>query len=135
MALLLGLASAGWLLIRFRRACFGLFPSLVQGRFLDDLCLACLAIFCFSFLLGSNFNYRLIFLVGALPKLIEAFDEAPLLRLLIAPGAVVALLWATRFPSAVNHALNWVVYIGACTWLAEAVLSRQRRDVGHVTPL
>jgi len=96
--------------------------------------LSCLAVFCFSFLLGSNFNYRLIFLAGTLPKLIEAFDEKSHHRLLIAPVTIVALLWATRFPSVMNHALNWVVYIGACIWLVEAVLVKQPHDVQHVTP-
>jgi hypothetical protein len=134
-ALLFSLRSARWIFVRVQRESSQLFSPLARGKFLDDLCLACLSIFCFTFLLGSNFNYRLIFLAGTLPKLIEDFDQKGHWRLLIAPVTIMALLWATRLPSVMNHALNWIVYIGACTWLVEAVLSRQPHDVRHVTPL
>jgi hypothetical protein len=124
VALGLGLIAAAWV-VSSQRDLSWLLPPLTRGRFPDDLCLAGLAIFCFCFLLGSNFNYRLIFLAGALPKLIEVYDEMRHRRYLIVPGAMVALLWATRLPNIVDHALNWIVFGVACAWIADAVL-RQR---------
>jgi hypothetical protein len=129
----LGLSATAWV-ISSSRDLSRVLPPLVRGRFLDDLCLACLAIFCFCFLLGSNFNYRLIFLTGALPKLIEAYDAAHHRHLLIAPATVVALLWATRLPSIADYTLNWLIYGGACAWIADAVMGRGTGCSNHPRP-
>ena len=51
-------------------------------------------------MLGTNFNYRLIFLAGAIPALICAFEQSREARFLIFSGAVIALLWAVRLPDA-----------------------------------
>ena len=55
VALGLGLTIAIWV-SNYQRNLSQFLPPLVQGRFQDDLCLAGLTIFCFCFLLGSNFN-------------------------------------------------------------------------------
>jgi hypothetical protein len=133
VALGVGLLAAAWV-INSRRDLSRFLPPLVRGRFQDDLCLAGLAIFCFCFLLGSNFNYRLIFLVGALPKLVAAYDETRHSPYLVAPSAVVALLWATRLPSIVDQALNWLVFVIACAWIAAAVLPRRPTRLSTEAP-
>jgi hypothetical protein len=120
VAVVLGLGVTAWA-IRSHSDLSRVLPPLDRGRFADDLCLACLAVFCVCFLLGSNFNYRLIFLAGTLPKLVESYDSEREARLLIAPATVIALLWAVRLPNIVDHALNWVTYIGACAWIGDAV--------------
>jgi hypothetical protein len=124
VALGLGLITAVYVM-KSRRDLSRLLPQLVRGRFQDDLCLAGLAIFSFCFLLGSNFNYRLIFFAGALPKLIGAYDETRSSLYLVVPTAVVTLLWATRLPSMVDHLLNWLMFAVACAWIADAVLRRK----------
>jgi hypothetical protein len=94
-------------------------PTLSQD-FNDELCLACLGIFCFTFLLGSNFNYRLIFVAGVLPKLIASFDAERRATALIRCAILLALLWASYLPAAANNLLQWCVYMGACAWLGHA---------------
>lgn len=103
-------------------------PTLARRDFVDDLCLASLAIFCFSFLLGSNFNYRLIFLTGTLPKLIESFEAQRRVSALAAAAIVVALLWAVRLPVAANHLLQWTVYMAAFVWVFHSALERVTRS-------
>lgn len=120
VALGVGLSVAAWI-IGFQRDLSRALPPLIRGRFADDLCSACLAIFCLCFLLGSNYNYRLIFLAGTLPKLVESYDAELKSGLLIAPATVIALLWAVRLPNVLDHALSWVTYIAACAWIADAV--------------
>ena len=106
-ALLLGIGVAVWAALGSPRRLRQVLPPLDRRDFADDLCLAGLSIFCLTFLLGSNFNYRLVFLAGALPALIRAFDRSADARVLVAPCAVLALLWATRLPHGVGHALGW----------------------------
>jgi hypothetical protein len=123
VALGLGLMIAVWVAVS-RPDVSSFLPQLARGQFRDDLCLAGLAIFSFCFLLGSNYNYRLIFLAGALPKLIAAYDETQSRHYLLAPAAIIALLWGTRLPSIVDHALNWFVFALAGTWIAEALIGK-----------
>jgi hypothetical protein len=123
-ALLLGIGVAVWAALGSPRRLRQVLPPLDRRDFADDLCLAGLSIFCLTFLLGSNFHYRLVFLAGALPALIRAFEQAHDARLLVAPCAVLALLWATRLPHGVGHALGWIGYLGACAWLAQALVAR-----------
>jgi hypothetical protein len=119
-ALALLASIAGWTALAPRLELSKVFPR-IKGGFVDELCLACLGIFCCCFVLGSNFSYRLIFLVGTLPKLMIVVDQRRSYLSLIAPFSVVGLLWATSLPSEAGHALNWVVYAGACAWLGFSI--------------
>ena len=125
VAVLMGVAVAVWVFLKPSGSLHRFLPPLTDGDFTDDLCLAGLSIFCLTFLLGTNFNYRLIFLAGAIPVLIRAFEQSRDARFLIFSGAVIALLWAVRLPDAVAHVLGWLVYLAACAWLAQALLARR----------
>jgi hypothetical protein len=96
-------------------------PSLQRRTLSDEVCLACLAVFCFSFLLGSNYNYRLIFLLGTLPRLIEEWEARGGWQRLLTPCLVLALLWAVRLPTWAGHGANWLGYLAACAWLAASL--------------
>jgi hypothetical protein len=86
----MGVAVAVWPSLRGSGFLRRFLPPLTNRDFTDDLCLAGLSIFCLTFILGTNFNYRLIFLAGAVPALICAFEHTREARHLIAPGAVIA---------------------------------------------
>ncbi|KAA2234800.1 hypothetical protein [Salinarimonas soli] len=133
-AFVLGLAAAGLGMRLSQGAPTLLLPALRRGTFRDDLCLACLAIFCFSFLLGSNFNYRLIFLLGALPRMIEALEGRRQWRLVVLPSLVIALLWAVRLPAWAAHSANWIVYLISCAWLGTILPQMEAARVKRPEP-
>jgi hypothetical protein len=49
-------------------------PPVRIGLFRDSLALACTGIYCFAFVGGANYDYRLIFLIPVLARLLQAFD-------------------------------------------------------------
>ena len=105
----------------------GLLPTLKQGETAGDTAVACLSVFIFCFLLGSNFNYRLIFLLGAMPVMLRHFESRPAVRTLLAPTAVVTLLWLSPlYWSYLNELVDWLVFSGAVTWLTANLLLRRR---------
>jgi hypothetical protein len=58
------------------------------------IAISCLAIFCFSFILGAAYDYRLIFLLGILSYLVEDVNGGVSSRSL--PAVVVILLFASK---------------------------------------
>ncbi len=97
-----------------------------------SLAVAGLSIFCLGFLFGASFDYRLIFLVLALPLLLAAYDEDPTRsRRLVAPVAIVVFLWLSRVTDKVAHldeVLDWIIFAVGSAWLACALLLRDRRQ-------
>jgi hypothetical protein len=102
----------------------GLLPRLKRGENADDVAVACLSVFVFCFVLGANFDYRLIFLMGAMPVMLRHFESRPGVHTLIAPAAVVMLLWLSQlYWSYLDELLDWLVFSGAVAWLAANLLS------------
>lgn len=101
-------------------------PRVELGRPADDLAIACAAMFCFVFLLGSSWNYRLIFVVGVLPVALRAFDENLNWRDAILPLMMVAFLWVSRLPVLwpalwpLDEALNWALFAALSAMVAMA---------------
>ena len=86
---------------------------------LRDLAISGLAIYILCFLLGSNLDYRLIFLVGVLPLFIEEYEIEPETRNLICPLAIVSFLWVSRFSSRfyfMGEILDWVIFAVGGAW-------------------
>jgi hypothetical protein len=113
----------------------GLVPKLKRGEPADDIAVACLSVFVFCFLLGANFDYRLIFLLGAMPVMLRHFESRPGVRTLLAPTTVVTLLWLSPlYWSYLDELIDWLVFSGAVAWLAANLLSpvpgRLVKDVG-----
>lgn len=93
----------------------------------DQVALACLAIFLFSFVLGSNFDYRLIFLIGTVPPMLRAFDLSGRRILLAWPIAVVAFLWLSRVSSLVmacDEVLGWGLFCAGVFALTKVLAAR-----------
>jgi hypothetical protein len=93
-------------------------PLLKPGELVGDLAIACTSIFVFSFLLGSNFGYRLVFLLGILPSLLTHYEQQPGWRTLVAPGALVLFLWLTHLTRlSIDQFSGWLIFFGAAIWL------------------
>ena len=51
-------------------------PIISHSQFAHGcITVSCLTIFCFVFIAGANFNYRLIFLLGVLAYLVDDINE------------------------------------------------------------
>jgi hypothetical protein len=134
--LIASVIAMGWALIlllgclyfsRLPHVFKGLLPVLRRGETAADTAVACLSVFVFCFLLGANYDYRLIFLLGAMPVMLQHFESRPGVRTLLAPVAVVTLLWLSRPDWYYFDALlDWLAFSGAVAWLAANLLSARR---------
>lgn len=97
---------------------------------LDDSrgCIAAagLAIFCVSFLRGSGFDYRLIFLLGAVACLVEDLNKRTSLRALPTAILFVLLLWKPDLLSPLFEVVDGLVFIVASAWLGTSLLDNLR---------
>ena len=85
-----------------------------------------IAIFCFSFLLGSNFDYRLIFLLGVQCYLLEFHDQSRTWISLIAPGVLCMFLWMSRVSSRMIipfELFDWGLFVVGTIWLVGCLIS------------
>jgi hypothetical protein len=137
------LAAAAALLAWRRPAIVRRFlPPLDAASPTGSIAISSASIFCFTFLIGSNFDYRLIFLLGILPVLLVAYDAGPSLHTLIAPATIAIFLWSgevSRISSRFYllevpvEVIDWVVFIGGAAWLA-LFLFHPRRDADASVP-
>ena len=74
----------------------GIFPALKPNDPLDNVALACLCTFAFAFCLGSNWDYRLLFLLGATPPLIAQYERDGNRYAKIALTVLLAFFWSSR---------------------------------------
>ncbi len=105
----------------------GILPGLDLASPNGAIALACVSIFCFSFLLGSNFDYRLIFLLGILPVLLAAHESEGRADTMIAPATIVLFLWASRFSThffVPFEIFDWSMFIISMMWAAQTVFAR-----------
>lgn len=115
-------------------------PRVELGRPADDLAIACAAMFCFVFLLGSSWNYRLILLLGVLPVALRSFDESLNWRDAILPLMMVAFLWVSRLPGLfpifwpLDEALNWTLFAILSAIVASATRIKSSGSDGVLLP-
>ncbi len=97
-------------------------PSLNFDSGRGMIAVASLAIFCFTFVRGSSYCYRLMILLGVLAYLIEDIDAGNLRRSL--PSAVVLLLFLSMTPHhvVIYQTLSAVIFAVACAWIGPALL-------------
>jgi hypothetical protein len=125
-ALIIALLAAGtasyWAASRPR---FALLPSLKADDSSSDLALMGISIFVLCFTLGTNFDYRLIFLTATLPFLIKCYEAQPALERLVPPVVIVAFLWLSRLSSHllyVDEIFDWVIFVFASMQLSRTLL-------------
>jgi hypothetical protein len=88
---------------------------------------ACVSIFCFTFVLGSNFDYRLIFLIGILPFLLKVYDEQRRAYGLVAPAVIVLFLYMSRISRLILvpfELLDWFLFLVGIMWLVQVFFQR-----------
>jgi hypothetical protein len=122
-AILLGsLAAAAGAIYgnRFQR----FLPEIDLQRAKGCITVSCLAIFCFVFISGANFDYRLIFLLGVLAYLVEDINEGVSLRSLPFAVIILLLLWKPLYLSFPYELLDGMVFVIASAWLGNSLLSR-----------
>jgi hypothetical protein len=122
-AILLGsLAIAAGAIYGTRFARF--LPDIDFERARGCITVSCLAIFCFVFISGANFDYRLIFLLGVLAYLVEDINEGLSLRSLPFAVIIVLLLWKPFRLFLPHELLDGMVFVIASAWLGNSLLSR-----------
>lgn len=98
-----------------------LLPRLRSDRARGAIAIACLSIFCLAFTAGSSFDYRLIYLVGALAYLVDDINESNTLRSLPAAILILTLLWKPFWLSLVGELSDGLVFMMACAWLGNSL--------------
>jgi glycosyl transferase family 87 len=126
------IASAGGAVLAAIAVCAGVLYGKGVNRFLPPLdfdsaigrvAVACLAIYCFTFLIGSAFDYRLIFLLGVLAYLVHDLNKRVSLRSLPACIVLLCFLWMpiTRWYLP-KQILDGLVFMSASGWLGSTLL-------------
>jgi hypothetical protein len=132
--------------LRTIAACFALFVagsaiivSLLRPNILRDfvpnldksseaiVAMACMSIFCFTFVLGSNFDYRLTFLIGVLPFLLKVYDEQRQAYGLVAPAAIILFVYLSRISRLILvpfELMDWFLFFVGIIWLGEVFFRR-----------
>jgi hypothetical protein len=122
-ALLLAILSvvAG---LRFREHLNRFLPPLDFEDSRGGIAAAGLAIFCLAFIRGSSYDYRLIFLMGAIAYLVEDLNQRKSLRAFPAAILFVLLLWKPANLSTGFELVDGLVFVAACAWLGTSLLDR-----------
>jgi Glycosyltransferase family 87 len=100
-------------------------PRLRSDRPRGTIAIACLSIFCFAFAAGSSFDYRLIYLMGALAFLVEDINQGISLRSLPAAILILTLLWKPFWLSILGEVSDGLVFIMASAWLGNSLYRGQ----------
>jgi hypothetical protein len=112
--------------IHYREQLNNFFPPLDFENSRGSIAAAGLAIFCLAFVRGSSYDYRLIFLMGAIAYLGEHLNRRDSLRYLPAAILLVLLLWKPARLSSLFELVDALVFAAACAWLATSLLDRLR---------
>lgn len=111
-------------------------PSLDFCRARGCIAVSCLAIYIFIFLVGANFNYRLIFLLGVLGYLVEDIEQTRTSRSLPPAVAIVFFCLIPFRLVLLREVLDGLIFCAACAWLSAQLLDRiqARNDLPAVLP-
>jgi hypothetical protein len=98
-------------------------PTLEFRSAHGGIAISCLSIFCFTFILGSNIDYRLVFLLGILAFTLQAYDTTRKASFLIVPVTVIIFLWLSRLsvglvPFLLYELVDWIFFASGIAWLA-----------------
>jgi hypothetical protein len=125
-ALVIAFVSAAAGTIGFRRL-RRVLPELDLDRALGCIAVSGLTIYCFTFARGSNFEYRLIFLLAPMAYLVSDLNRSRSLRSL--PAAMVLVLflcigWSGH--DLPGQFLDILVFTTSCAWLGATLLLHLR---------
>ncbi|HEY2040896.1 MAG TPA: hypothetical protein VGG95_14595 [Edaphobacter sp.] len=101
-----------------------LLPPLDSNQTRGAIAIVCLSIFCFAFIAGSSYDYRLIYLTGALAWLVEDIDKGNIRRSLPAALLILILLWKPFWLSITGELFDGLVFLMSSVWLGNALFAR-----------
>ncbi|WP_035354618.1 DUF2029 domain-containing protein [Edaphobacter aggregans] len=96
-------------------------PPLRSDHARGAIAIACLSIFCLAFIAGSSYDYRLIYLLGALAYLVDDIDQRVSLRSVPAAVLILMLLWKPFWLSISGEFFDGLVFVMACAWLGNSL--------------
>jgi Glycosyltransferase family 87 len=92
--------------------------DLARGR----LAISGLAIFCFAFISGASYDYRLIFLLGVLAYLVDDLNNGNSWRSLPPAILILLLMWGSFSLSLSHEILDGLTFVLATAWLGTSLL-------------
>jgi hypothetical protein len=95
-------------------------PPLDFNRARGSIAIAALTIFFFTFVSGASFDYRLLFLMGALAYLIEDINRGSTLRAIPPAILILFLLWKPSHLSFHGEIFDGSVFFLASLWLGNS---------------
>lgn len=110
-------------------------PALDASTVSGAIAIACTSIFCFSFLLGSNYDYRLIFLIGAVPMIIDRYEASGLWSNFAPIATIVVYLWVSKFSGHFFipfELLGWLIFAAGCACIGQFMFCFGARRRQHV---
>ena len=102
-------------------------PRLRSNHARGAIAIACLSIFCFAFVAGSSYDYRLIYLLGVLAYLVEDTNRSVSLRSVPAAILILTLLWKPFWLSIFGELFDGAVFVMASAWLGNSLSRNQAR--------
>jgi hypothetical protein len=102
-------------------------PRLRSNHARGAIAIACLSIFCFAFVAGSSYDYRLIYLLGVLAYLVEDTNRGVSLRSVPAAILILTLLWKPFWLSIFGELFDGAVFVMASAWLGNSLSRNQAR--------
>ncbi|WP_353063699.1 glycosyltransferase 87 family protein [Tunturibacter psychrotolerans] len=110
------------------------FPQLDFDHARGRLAISGLAIFCFVFVSGASYNYRLIFLLGILAYLVEDIDNGTTRRSVPTAILLVLLMWGSFSLSMFREILDGLTFVLATAWLGTSLIpyAWKRADISAI---
>jgi hypothetical protein len=97
-------------------------PQLDFNHARGRLAISGLAIFCFAFISGASYDYRLIFLLGVLAYLVDDLNNGNSRRSLPPAILILLLMWGSFSLSLFHEILDGLTFVLASAWLGTSLL-------------
>jgi Glycosyltransferase family 87 len=118
----------------FRNQLDQLFSRLDFDHARGRIAICCLAIFCFAFITGASYNYRLLFLLGPLACLVEDLNSNQSRRSLLIAAPILFLMWAPFKLTMIHEIPDGLVFVLAITWLGTSLFPSASQSEGAALP-
>ncbi len=101
-----------------------LLPQLDFDHARGRLAISGLAIFCFAFVSGASYDYRLIFLLAVLAYLVDDLNIGTSRRSLPPAILILLLMWGSFSLSLSHEILDGLTFVLATAWLGTSLVHR-----------
>jgi hypothetical protein len=112
--------------IIFREDLNQFFPPIDFSHPMGSIAVAGLAIYWLAFVRGASYDYRLIFLLGAVAYLVEEINQSKSLRCLPAATFLLVILWKPPNFNAIYEMFDGLVFALVSAWIGTSLLDHLR---------